>query len=155
MVSPIMSAKNPKDKDELVLLERQHKNLVEKKSQLEEEVDLLKCESNSRSLWLKNMLEMDRGAIARIKDMQNNAEQDLKLMTGKLKLAEVEAVELSEKLKEKEIPKIYDVVGIGDIKDLKYNLIFRRISLLPEFYSVLVQNFCSIYCFSETFEQTI
>ena len=48
---------------------------------------------------------MDRGAIARIKDMQNNAEQDLKLMTGKLKLAEVEAVELSEKLKEKEIPK--------------------------------------------------
>ena len=155
MVSPIMSAKNPKDKDELVLLERQHKNLVEKKSQLEEEVDLLKCESNSRSLWLKNMLEMDRGAIARIKDMQNNAEQDLKLMTGKLKLAEVEAVELSEKLKEKEIPKIYDVVGIGDIKDLKYNLIFRRISLLPEFYSVLVQNFCSIYCFSEPFEQTI
>ena len=106
MVSPIMSAKNPKDKDELVLLERQHKNLVEKKSQLEEEVDLLKCGSNSRSLWLKNMLEMDRGAIARIKDMQNNAEQDLKLMTGKLKLAEVEAVELSEKLKEKEIPKI-------------------------------------------------
>ena len=105
MVSPIMSAKNPKDNDELVSLERQHKNLVEKKSQLEEEVDLLKCESNSRSLWLKNMLEMDRGAIARIKDMQNNAEQDLKLMTGKLKLAEVEAVELSEKLKEKEIPK--------------------------------------------------
>ena len=141
MVSPIMSAKNPKDKDELVLLERQHKNLVEKKSQLEEEVDLLKCESNSRSLWLKNMLEMDRGAIARIKDMQNNAEQDLKLMTGKLKLAEVEAVELSKKLKEKEIPKIYDVVGIGDIKDLKYNLIFRRISLLPEFYYVLALNF--------------
>ena len=33
------------------------------------------------------------------------AEQDLKLMTGKLKLAEVEAVELSKKLKEKEIPK--------------------------------------------------
>ena len=97
---------NPKNKDELVSLERQHKNLVDKKGQLEEEVDLLKCESNSRSLWLKNMLEMDRGAIARIKDMQNNAEQDLKLMTGKLKLAEVEAVELSEKLKEKEIPKI-------------------------------------------------
>ena len=106
MVSPIMSAGNPKNKDELVSLERQHKNLVDKKGQLEEEVDLLKCESNSRSLWLKNMLEMDRGAIARIKDMQNNAEQDLKLMTGKLKLAEVEAVELSEKLKEKEIPKI-------------------------------------------------
>ena len=72
---------------------------------LEEEVDLLKCESNSRSLWLKNKLEMDRGAIARIKDMQNNAEQDLTLMTGKLKFAEAEAVELSEKLKEKEIPK--------------------------------------------------
>jgi len=92
MVSPIMSAKNPKDKDELVLLERQHKNLVEKKSQLEEEVDLLKCESNSRSLWLKNMLEMDRGAIARIKDMQKNAEQDLMLMTGKLKLAELKVI---------------------------------------------------------------
>ena len=105
MVSPIMSAGNPKNNDELVSLERQHKNLVDKKGQLEEEVDLLKCESNSRSLWLKNMLEMDRGAIARIKDMQNNAEQDLKLMTGKFKLAEVEAVELSEKLKEKEIPK--------------------------------------------------
>ena len=61
-----MSAKNPKDNDWLVSLERQHKNLVEKKSQLEEEMDLLKCESNSRSLWLKNMLEMDRGAMARI-----------------------------------------------------------------------------------------
>ena len=105
MVSPTMSAGNPKNKDELVSLERQHKSLVDKKGQLEEEVDLLKCESNSRSLWLKNMLEMDRDAIAMIKDMQNNAEQDLKLMTGKLKLAEVEAVELLEKLEEKEIPK--------------------------------------------------
>ena len=38
-------------------------------------------------------------------ELLETPEQDLKLMTGKLKLAEVEAVELSEKLKEREIPK--------------------------------------------------
>ena len=40
MVSPTMSAGNPKNKDELVSLERQHKSLVDKKGQLEEKVDL-------------------------------------------------------------------------------------------------------------------
>ena len=89
---------------------KRHKELSEEVRRLEGEVDLLKCEANSRKVWLRHRLEMDREMVARIGTMEENAKKDLKAMIGRLEAADAEAKLLTERLEgkaskgEKDIP---------------------------------------------------
>ena len=89
-----------------------HQELGEEVRQLEGQVDLLKCEANSRKVWLRHRLEMDREMVARIGSMEENAKKDLETMVGRLEAADAEAKLLAERLEEKasegerDIPKI-------------------------------------------------
>ena len=91
---------------------KRHKELSEEVRRLEGEVDLLKCEANSRKVWLRHRLEMDREMVARIGTMEENAKKDLKAMIGRLEAADAEAKLLAEKLEQREseaernIPKV-------------------------------------------------
>ena len=80
---------------------KRHKELSEEVRRLEGEVDLLKCEANSRKVWLRHRLEMDREMVARIGTMEENAKKDLKAMIGRLEAADAEAKLLVERLEEK------------------------------------------------------
>ena len=91
---------------------KRHKELSVEVRRLEGQVDLLKCEANSRKVWLRHMLEMDRETVARIGSMEENAKKDLETMVGRLEAADAEAKLLAEKLEQKEseaernIPKV-------------------------------------------------
>ena len=80
---------------------KRHKELSEEVRRLEGEVDLLKCEANSRKVWLRHRLEMDREMVVRIGTMEENAKKDLKAMIGRLEAADAEAKLLAERLEEK------------------------------------------------------
>ena len=89
---------------------KRHKELGEEVRQLEGQVDLLKCEANSRKVWLRHRLEMDRESVARIGSMEENAKKELETMVGRLEAADAEAKLLAERLEgkaskgEKDIP---------------------------------------------------
>ena len=81
---------------------KRHKELSEEVRRVEGEVDLLKCEANSRKVWLRHRLDVDREMVARIGTMEENAKKDLKAMIGRLESADAEAKLLAERLEEKE-----------------------------------------------------
>ena len=91
---------------------KRHKELSEEVRQLEGQVDLLKCEANSRRVWLRHRLEKDRETVARIGSMEENAKKELETMVGRLEAADAEAKLLAERLEEKasegerDIPKV-------------------------------------------------
>ena len=89
------------DGDLRISVGKRHKELGEEVRQLEGEVDLLKCEANSRKVWLEHRLEMDREAVARIRNMEKNAKKDLEIMVGRLEAAEAEAKLLAKRLEAK------------------------------------------------------
>ena len=91
---------------------KRHKELSVEVRRLEGQVDLFKCEANSRKVWLRHRLEMDRETVARIGSMEENAKKELVTMVGRLEAADAEAKLLAEKLEQKEseaernIPKV-------------------------------------------------
>ena len=91
---------------------KRHKELSVEVRRLEGQVDLLKCEANSRKVWLQHRLEMDRETVTRIGSMEENAKKELVTMVGRLEAADAEAKLLAEKLEQKEseaernIPKV-------------------------------------------------
>ena len=97
------------DGDLRISVGKRHKELGEEVRQLEGEVDLLKCEANSRKVWLEYRLEMDREAVKRIRSLEENAKKDLETMVVRLEAAEAEAKLLAERLEAKvsegDIPK--------------------------------------------------
>ena len=81
---------------------KRHKELSVEVRRLEEHVDLLMCEANSRKVWLQHRLEMDRETVARIGSMEENAKKELETMVGRLEAADAEAKLLAKKLEQKE-----------------------------------------------------
>ena len=86
-------------------LGKRHQELTEEMRQLQAEVDLLRCEANSRKVWLRNKLEVDQETVVRIRSMEENAGKDLEAMTGRLEAADAELKLLAERLQEKESQK--------------------------------------------------
>merc|ERR1719285_232760 len=82
---------------------KRHQELTEETRQLETEVDLLRCEANSRKVWLRHRLEVDQDTVVRIRSMEENAGKDLEAMTGRLEAADAELKLLAERLQEKEL----------------------------------------------------
>ena len=81
---------------------KRHKELSVEVRRLEGQVDLLKCEANSRKVWLRHRLEMDRETVSRIGSMEENAKKELVTMVGRLEAADAEAKLLAKKLEQKE-----------------------------------------------------
>ena len=94
-----------------VTVRKQHQEMVEELRQLKGQVELLKCESNSRKVWLRHRLQRDKEAVARIRSMEENAGKELEAMVARLEAADAESKLLAEKLEKKaseegrEIPK--------------------------------------------------
>ena len=81
---------------------KRHQELVAETRQLEGQVDLLNCEANSRKVWLRHRLEMDKETVARIRSMEENAGKDLEAMVGRLEAADAESKLLADKLEKNE-----------------------------------------------------
>ena len=94
-----------KDHNDKASMGKRHQELTEETRQLQAEVDLLRCEANSRKVWLRNRLEVDQETVARIRSMEENAGKDLEAMTGRMEAADAELKLLAERLQEKESQK--------------------------------------------------
>ena len=100
-----MHESESKDHNDKTSMGKRHHKLIEETRQLQAEVDLLRCEANSRKVWLRNRLEVDQETVARIRSMEENAGKDLEAMTGRMEAADAELKLLAERLQEKELQK--------------------------------------------------
>ena len=95
------SCNNKADSGVSVTLRKRHQEMVEELRQLKGQVELLKCESNSRKVWLRHRLQRDKEAVARIRSMEENAGKELEAMVARLEAADAESKLLAEKLEKK------------------------------------------------------
>ena len=96
-----MQESESKVHNDKISLGKRHQELTGEARQLESEVDLLKCEANSRKLWLRHRLEVDQETVVRIQGMEKTAGKDLEAMAGRLEAVDTELKLLAERLKGK------------------------------------------------------